>query len=61
MPRINYATKPAAYSSTSSSSEPPPYSGNGNGFYGVDEKAALKKTLKSQESDVAAWQVKPFV
>ena len=65
-PRINYHTKPSPSSRSSyslgssapgSSSAPPPYAGDGNGFYGVDEKAALKKSYQEQERNVAAWQV----
>lgn len=60
IPTPNYATKPRLSSVSSysqSSSTPPPYSGDGNGFYGVDEKAALKKSLHAQERNVSAWQV----
>ena len=64
-PSINYATKPmlhppSLYPSSSSPTfsrpsrtPPPPYTGNGNGFYG-DEK---KKAFGQQEGNVAAWQV----
>src|SRR5208282_5255249 len=61
-PMPNYATKPLLSSASSysqSSSSPPPYVGNGNGFYGIDEKAALKKSSHTQERNVAAWQVYP--
>lgn len=60
---INYSTKPNLYppaasyaSSSSSGMSPPPYTGDGNGFYG-DEKGKLKKTYQTQERNVAAWQV----
>jgi hypothetical protein len=61
-PAVNYKTKPnlipeRSDSRPSSSSAPPPYSGNGNGFYGADEKAALKRAQQNQESNVTAWQV----
>ena len=63
-PAINYAAKPGASSSYISSSsfadELPPYSDDGRGFYGSDEKARLKASLQvpgSQERNVAAWQV----
>jgi hypothetical protein len=56
----NYATKPRlslVTSKSQSSSAPPPYAGDGNGFYGVDEKAAVKNSSSTQERTVAAWQV----
>jgi hypothetical protein len=67
-PKVNYNTKPRFSTSSSSSSSssssrfanqspPPPYVGSGSGFYGVDEKAALKKSLQVQEGNIAAWQV----
>jgi hypothetical protein len=57
-PKINYHTKPRLSSSLSySQATPPPYVGNGNGFYGGDEKAALKAVLQPQTRNVAAWQV----
>jgi hypothetical protein len=63
-PGINYHTKPrlstgSSYSpGPSTPGSPPPYTGDGNGFYGVDEKAALKKSFQEQERNVAAWQVR---
>lgn len=59
-PMPNFATKPrwsSASSISHSVSAPPPYSGDGNGFYGVDEKAVLKQSLQKQERNIAAWQV----
>ena len=61
MPMVNYLTKPRLSPETSYSqfsSAPPPYAGDGNGFYRIDEKAALKKSLYKQERNVTAWQVK---
>jgi len=64
-PSINYSTKPNA-SSTSfpppgAAGAPPPYTDDGKGFYGSDEKAKLKASLQvpgpsQQERNVAAWQ-----
>jgi hypothetical protein len=57
-PMINRHTKPNfSLSPSYSQANPPPYVGDGNGFYGVDEKAALKKSLQPQQSNVTAWQV----
>lgn len=57
-PMVNYLTKPNLSSSSSNSqATPPPYVGDGNGFYGVEEKAVLKQSLQPQERNVAAWQV----
>jgi hypothetical protein len=62
-PMVNYGTKPRVNPSwgnngqeASSSSELPPYAGNGNSFYGVDEKTALKNA-QADEGNVSAWQV----
>lgn len=65
---VNYSTKPTlypspsyssssggAYASSSADDALPPYTGNGNGFYG-DEKALMKKSYQTQERNVAAWQ-----
>lgn len=60
-PSINYSTKPKMDSSgtySPASLSPPPYQGNGNGFFGVDEKAAMKGSLHPQETNVPAWQVR---
>jgi hypothetical protein len=46
---------------SSSSDAPPSYTGSGHGFYGVDEKAALKKGFSTQERNVRAWQVSEHV
>jgi hypothetical protein len=60
--KINYDTKPHLSSSSSySQASPPPYVGNGNGFYGGDEKAALKAVLQPQTRNVVAWQVLLYV
>ena len=58
-PMPNYFTKPHLSPSSypEPSLEPPPYSGGGNSFSGIDEKAALKKSLAKEEGNVAAWQV----
>jgi hypothetical protein len=63
---VNYGTKPRVNSSwgntgqePSSSSELPPYIGNGKSFYGVDEKTALKNA-QADEGNVSAWQVIPL-
>ena len=57
-PMINYYTKPNFPSSPSySQANPPPYVGDGNGFYGADEKAALRKSLQPQQKNITAWQV----
>jgi hypothetical protein len=62
-PNVNYTTKPNLYptsSSSASSSAPPPYVGDGNGYYGGDEKASLKANMQIQERNVTAWQVFPL-
>ena len=64
-PTVNWHTKPrlsaaSSYSAgplTPGASAPPPYVGDGNGFYGVNEKSALKRTVYEQERNIAAWQV----
>ena len=58
-PSVNYTTKPSLYPSSSyssSSGAPPPYVGDGNEYYGGDEKASLKANMQSQERNVTAWQ-----
>ena len=63
-PSPNYQTKPRLTPSSSyiqdpsSSSAPPPYTDDGNRFYGSDEKAILKESLSSQEGNVPAWQAR---
>jgi hypothetical protein len=59
-PNITYSTKPNLYpasSYSSSSNAPPPYIGDGNGYYSGDEKASPKANMQTQEGNVAAWQV----
>jgi len=70
-PTPNYSTKPfssadartsfSGAASSSSSGAPPPYVGDGNGVYGSDEKATLKKAEIFEERNVAAWQVSPHL
>jgi hypothetical protein len=46
--------------SASADGAPPPYTDDGKGFYGSDEKAKLRASLQTpgplQERNVAAWQ-----
>lgn len=59
-PSINYWSKPNLNPSSSYSGSPgapPPYMGDGQGYYGGDEKANLKSSMQTQERNVTAWQV----
>ena len=65
-PTINWQSKPRLSTASSyfggslapGTSAPPPYVGDGNGFYGVNEKSTPTKTVYEQERNVAAWQVR---
>jgi hypothetical protein len=60
-PSVNYSTKPrlnpsSSYMASPAGDAPPPYVGDGNGYFG-DEKAALKQKMPIREGNVNAWQV----